>query len=340
MQIRRGRPDRFTQVPNTTVDDLGLDILALGLLTQLLRFPDGWSTDLDQIGRRRGPSRRQLYPAMRTLVEAGYVIKIKYQQETGKWATDVYTFDTPAEPDEVADLLTLYQGARAIRVEPARFAPAPLPMQEAAPTARRCVVGADLGKRTEERTNPQVTPTTRNRQVGNRQVGGRAAPKKTDKKTGPPPRPPSTIPPEEEGNPPEPTAADKVLDTAVDAWRPHIGPRGRARLAPKVTAALAVGHRLDNLVNVLNTNRDGVRNPVAVLCARLDDLGEPNNSQPPLPELCGRCDNRWINHLDGTVSHCPTCNPAARPKDGAPSTRSTSLRPPFHASRAPSGRHT
>ncbi|MGH3448735.1 MAG: hypothetical protein ACRDP4_14040, partial [Nocardioidaceae bacterium] len=276
MQIRRGRPDRFTQVPNTTVDDPGLDILALGLLTQLLRFPDGWSTDLDQIGRRRGPSRRQLYPAMRTLVEAGYVVKVKYQQGDGKWATDVYTFDTPAEPDEVTDLLALYQGARAIRVEPTRFAPATHPRQEAAPTARRCVVGADLGKRTEEGTNPQVTPTARNRQVGNRQAGGRAALKKTDKKTDPPPQPSAVTPPEEEDKQTwEGPHAQQLVDAAVDAWRPHIGPHGRAQLAPKVTAALAAGHVAETLVQVLTTNRSGVHKPVAVLCSRLDDLADP-----------------------------------------------------------------
>lgn len=312
VRIFRGRPERFTSIPNPTVDDARLDVLAVGLLTIILRCADGWQMSVDEIARRRGPDRRKLYAAMRTLVDCGYVVKVKYQDGRGRWQTDVYTFDTPADPAEVADLLQPYRQHRALRVEPAHLAPGAdpgRPVDNPDPTSQRLDVGDDLRKHPSETVNQQVAPTSRNRQVGNRQAGFREAKKKTVTKTvtkteelpsflaretsgaDPAPRreggeaPESTKHVQRADTRPGPSEAVSERLSAAQALVDEL-PRGdrvpsrgeQRRLVEAVAAALAGGWPVDALRRYL-TDAPG-RDPWAVYAHRLRPTELPD---PPAP---------------------------------------------------------
>jgi hypothetical protein len=151
---------------NAAIDDESLGMVALGVLTFLVRCRDGYDIDMDTLAKRRGPGRRVLYTAMRSLVERAYVVKIKHQDARGRWATDAFVFDTPANSYEVADILAEFTEARGMRVEPEWIDPRG---EEPRPPAD---------------ANPQVAPACQNRQVGSRQVGKRQAKDlETDTKT-------------------------------------------------------------------------------------------------------------------------------------------------------------
>jgi hypothetical protein len=68
----------------------------------------------------------------------------------------------------------------------------------------------------------------------------------------------------------------------------------RARLAPAVTTALNAGRAPRTLAASAGANTSGVRNPYAVLAARLTpaELPLPRTQRPSRPPWCGQCDER------------------------------------------------
>lgn len=302
-RIRRGRPPQFTSIPNHVIDAMD-DVLAIGLLACLLRLPDNYNLTMDQLAaRKKGTSRNQLYKAMRVLVDLGHVVKVRYQDDRGQWATDVYTFETPAEPDEVATLALQY--GRSMRVEPEWLAPA-----ATATDHRQVVVGATC----DDAPNPQVAPTTGNRPVGSRPVGfpqvkKKKTEKKTEKKNPPPPSPPLTSPTEapttaqEEGGVidlriPTPTDRDDAMatqapavdmrDQAValvealpDPWRPSRGHKQRPEILRLVADALAEGWAPAALTHhLLSDPPRELHAPGRLLVARLQELPAPRRGRP------------------------------------------------------------
>lgn len=97
-----------------------------------------------------------------------------------------------------------------------------------------------------------------------------------------------------------------------DAWR--LTWAQRARLIPAVQAALDAGWSPRRLADVVGSNPDGVRNPYAVLTARLSaaELPSPPGQRPPRPPWCGECDERTrLLGFDGDAPRpCPRCRPA------------------------------
>ena len=89
----------------------------------------------------------------------------------------------------------------------------------------------------------------------------------------------------------------------------------RRRLAPSVAAALAAGWSPGDLAKVAGTSTGGVRNPAAVLAARLspDELPSPPWRHLARPPWCGQCDER--TRMTGFDSDkpgpCPRCRPPA-----------------------------
>jgi hypothetical protein len=87
----------------------------------------------------------------------------------------------------------------------------------------------------------------------------------------------------------------------------------RKRLAPAVAAALGSGWTPRGLAEFAGANTAGIRNPVAVLAARLSEA-----ELPPAPARakrqpwCGRCDERTrLLGFDGDAPRpCPQCKPA------------------------------
>lgn len=78
MRKRPSRPDRFAAVDNSAIDSLP-SILAVGLLTRLIRAKDGDEVTIQRLTKDYAEGRSSLEGAMRTLVENAYVVKFKVQ---------------------------------------------------------------------------------------------------------------------------------------------------------------------------------------------------------------------------------------------------------------------
>ncbi len=123
---------------------------------------------------------------------------------------------------------------------------------------------------------------------------------------------------------------DRAAETAgAGEFFAALGPRWlltvrqSRRLAPSVTAALAAGWTPATLAEFAGANTAGVRNPYAVLAARLspDALPAPVSQRPPArPAWCGQCnqDTRRMEGADGIdAGRCPRCHPLAADGAGA-----------------------
>lgn len=103
-----------------------------------------------------------------------------------------------------------------------------------------------------------------------------------------------------------------------DAWR--LTAAQRARLAPAVKAALDRGWAPQALASATGRNTTGVRNPYAVLAARLSPAELPlPASRPAWPSWCGECDQvtRMLDYDGDAPRRCPRCKPP--PGRSAPS---------------------
>jgi hypothetical protein len=104
-----------------------------------------------------------------------------------------------------------------------------------------------------------------------------------------------------------------------DRWR--LTAAHRARLAPAITAALTAGWAPRALAAFTGTNTDGVRNPYAVLAARLSGTElpppAPRSARPP---WCGECDQvtRMLGFDGDAPRPCPRCKPGLAQRRPAP----------------------
>ena len=99
-----------------------------------------------------------------------------------------------------------------------------------------------------------------------------------------------------------------------DAWR--LTEAQRARLTPAVKAALDMGWTPQALASVTGANTTGVRNPYAVLAARLSPAELPAPSaRSARPPWCGECDQvtRMLDYHGDAPRPCPRCK-APRPR--------------------------
>jgi hypothetical protein len=95
-------------------------------------------------------------------------------------------------------------------------------------------------------------------------------------------------------------------------------PAQRPRLTPAVLAALDEGWAPQRPADVAGSNPDGVRNPCAVLIARLSaaELPRPPGQQPPRPAWCGECDERTrtAGFYGDAPAPCRRCRPGGEPR--------------------------
>ncbi|MGW6878623.1 hypothetical protein ACWGHA_40630, partial [Streptomyces xanthophaeus] len=106
-------------IDNGAADDDQLHVLALGLLTLLLRAKDGDDVTVEGISKRRKEGREALAGAMRNLVSRAYVVKFKVHGADGKWRTEFTTDSIPFTRDDIAEMLPeVSAGARTVKVEP------------------------------------------------------------------------------------------------------------------------------------------------------------------------------------------------------------------------------
>lgn len=98
--IRRGprRADNFTVLSNTVLDDDRLSFRARGLLVWLLSKPADWHIRSESIARRSPREGRDaIRSVMRELIEAGYLVVEKFQDERGRWFTVQTIHEEPVD---------------------------------------------------------------------------------------------------------------------------------------------------------------------------------------------------------------------------------------------------
>lgn len=91
---------RFVAVDRRTVRDDRLSFRAFGILAYLLDRPDDWQWDSVQLSRGEGREGREaIRTALRELEECGYVVRHKFQDDAGRWATDTTVYEVPPGVD-------------------------------------------------------------------------------------------------------------------------------------------------------------------------------------------------------------------------------------------------
>lgn len=90
-----GKGSSFTQLPNALLRDRRLSWKARGLLAHLLSHVDGWQADAESLAQAGPDGRSAILAAFKELEVAGYVERRKHRVERGRWATDLFVFDTP-----------------------------------------------------------------------------------------------------------------------------------------------------------------------------------------------------------------------------------------------------
>jgi Helix-turn-helix domain len=138
----------------------------------------------------------------------------------------------------------------------------------------------------------------------------------------PPTEPPAAIAGTREAGPA--AAGDRPSPGGAKEFFAHLGPgwpltsRQRRRLTPAVVAALAAGWAPGALAVFVGANTAGIRNPAAVLAARLSpaELPPPPGQPSARPPWCGAGDcnerTRRLQRTDGAdAGRCPRCHPLA-----------------------------
>ena len=103
----------------------------------------------------------------------------------------------------------------------------------------------------------------------------------------------------------------------------------RRKLAPAVAAALAAGSTAAELAELAGASTAGIRNPIAVVAARLAQAGRPPSGptrSPGRPPWCGQCDERTrMIDFDGDAPRpCPRCKTPTRRRPATNSANQTS----------------
>ncbi|SDR62314.1 hypothetical protein SAMN05216511_7338 [Streptomyces sp. KS_16] len=104
--IRRTQPKfSFVQVPNLVARDYRLSWRARGLLVELLSYPPGWETTVDDMVDRakkeaakhggKVEGREAMRSAANELVQFGYIIRNRFQDERGHWRTESVLSEEP-----------------------------------------------------------------------------------------------------------------------------------------------------------------------------------------------------------------------------------------------------
>jgi hypothetical protein len=85
----------------------------------------------------------------------------------------------------------------------------------------------------------------------------------------------------------------------------------RRRLVPAVAGAVAAGWTPGGLAEAVGSNAAGIRNPAAVLAARLAPAGLLPPPAPRRPPWCGECDQatRMLDFDGDAPRRCPRCKP-------------------------------
>lgn len=88
--IRVEKSSNYTVLSNYHLDDPRLSLKAVGLLSYMLRQPDGWDFTVEWLAGRHKDGSRAVRSALDELEEAGYVLRRRTHQEDGRFGSNDY----------------------------------------------------------------------------------------------------------------------------------------------------------------------------------------------------------------------------------------------------------
>ncbi|GAA4155107.1 hypothetical protein [Actinomadura keratinilytica] len=321
MKIRRARPSvEWTQIPNVVARDYRLSWRARGLLLELLSYPPGWETTIDELVKRaqrqaaevggRVEGRDAMRAAARELKRAGYLVVTKSQDQRGRWRTDVEVTDAP-----MWDLLSgTDDGFSVVGATSTEHDVSAGRTDDGFPAVGSPAVGSPGVSKKKERKKETPPPSAhRDAEV----TGASGVPAQNEQE--------EEDPSQNEGG----ADALELVDAAAATWEGHRSPTPteRATLAQRVAEALRQGAAPDAIQYVLSHDLGPgqARSAVAVVMSRTAQPGwwaatvplkVAQKTSVPMPPWCGRCESphyRWVYDSEGRPGRCPNCNPHADP---------------------------
>jgi len=318
----------FERFPNEAARNLDLSLAALGLLARLLIDGNKFSSIAgvaEYYGSgKRGGGRDAYLEAAKELAAAGHLVRTQVRSADGRMTT----------------IIAIYAESVNAQAGPTPAQPSPVPPAETLITPGQTDNGsAGVGASRQDDANAQVGPETaqavpvppaQTTVSAGRTENGSAVPLpytdvfQTDR-----PPPTSSGPAvaihaspraaagdgyaEQEPNP----DADTVIDK-LDLQR-QPGRSERAQLLAPITAALAAGWTVPDLIATLDRDWTSANDRVRTAIYRAKDLGAPRrrdegagSSRPP---WCGECHERTRMLEDpetrDPLGRCPRCHPAA-----------------------------
>lgn len=96
--IRAGKPnEKFSIVRNQVLQDDRLSYRARGVLASILSRPDNWRCSAWDLALDGKEGRDAILTALTELEEFGYLVRVKRQDDLGRWSTSSYVFDLPVD---------------------------------------------------------------------------------------------------------------------------------------------------------------------------------------------------------------------------------------------------
>lgn len=93
--LRIARRRQYVRLDSRAVNDDRLSFRARGILAWLLEKPDDWSADSDSIAERGKEGRDAVRSALRELETCGYLMRRKFQDDSGHWRTETHVGEYP-----------------------------------------------------------------------------------------------------------------------------------------------------------------------------------------------------------------------------------------------------
>lgn len=88
--IRVEKSSNFTVLSNHHLDDARLSLKAVGLLSYMLRQPDGWDFTVEWLAGRHKDGRDSIRSCLKELEEAGYVVRTQSHASSGVFSHNDY----------------------------------------------------------------------------------------------------------------------------------------------------------------------------------------------------------------------------------------------------------
>lgn len=318
-------------IPNTTAQDSALSLRARGLLSLILSHKSGANLTVENLATFLKEGEGVIGKAMKELVDSGYVARVRYQIEGGRWAMETFAGNSPDVTRIAVAQWRTEQNPGSHRVPgfpgvgETGYSEPRVPGDTGGSVDRGLKTKKEQPKKKtqeEDQQNPTPRPplqTEPHQSAPSATAGAEATGDRDDPSSGAP----ATRRQEEEPmNTTHRQDAVAVVDVAARHHGLTLTPAQRANLTDDYTAAINDGWTTDALKRVLARPLNGADNPAAAFASRLQpkNLGAPPPPPPVMPPWCGQCDEGSrkmiirVSETEDAIQRCPRCHPdAAKP---------------------------